>query len=87
MGVRVAEFKFLVKDQTYQHDDTWPRLSPFQGTVSPSLYGGKRFNLLFDAKEEHAMMPLKQPHGPVILGTVNKHLATFKAYPPAVPMQ
>jgi arylsulfatase len=51
------------------------------------LYGGKRFNLLFDAKEEHAMMPLKQPHGPVILGTVNKHLATFKAYPPAVPMQ
>lgn len=87
MGVRVAEFKFLVKDQTYQHDDTWPRLSPFQGTVSPSLYAGKLFNLLLDAKEEHAMLPLKQPHVPVILGTVKKHLATFKEYPPAVPMQ
>jgi arylsulfatase len=87
MGVRLAEFKFLVKDQTYQHDDTWPRLSPFQGTIQPSLYGGKLFNLCLDAKEEHAMMPLKQPHGPVILGAVNKHLATFKDYPPAVPMQ
>ena len=28
------------------------------------------------------MTPLKQPHGPVILGAVNKHLATFQEYPP-----
>jgi hypothetical protein len=47
----------------------------------PSLYGGKLFNLLIDTKEEHAMMPLKQPQGPVILQTLNKHLATFKEYP------
>jgi arylsulfatase A-like enzyme len=87
MGVRVAEFKFLVKDHVYQHDDTWPRMSPFQGTIQPSLYGGKLFNLLIDAKEEHAMLPVKQPQSPVVLGTVNKHLATFNAYPPAVPMQ
>jgi len=32
-------------------------------------------------------VPLKQPHGPVILSTVNKHLVTFKKYPPPVPMQ
>lgn len=87
MGVRVAEFKFLVKDQSVENDDTWPRLSPFQGTIQNSLYGGKLFNLLIDTKEEHAMTPLKQPHGPVILAAVNKHMETFKRYPPAVPMQ
>jgi arylsulfatase len=86
-GVRVAEFKFLVKDQVYQHNGTWPRMSPFRGTIQPSLYGGKLFNLLVDTKEEHAMMPLKQPQGPEILGAVNAHLATFKEHPPKVPMQ
>jgi arylsulfatase len=87
MGVHIAEFKFLVKEHVYQNNDTWPRRSPFQGTIQPSLYGGKLFNFLLDANEEHAMTPLKQPHGPVILGAVNKHLATFEEYPPAVPMQ
>ena len=33
MGVRIAELKLMVKDQVYQHDDTWPRMSPFQGTA------------------------------------------------------
>jgi len=78
---------FVVKDHVYQHDDTWPRMSPFQGTVQNSLYGGKLFNLLIDAKEEHAMLPVKQPQSPVLLGAANKHLATFKAYVPPVPMQ
>ena len=87
MGVRIAEFKFLVKDQVYQHDDTWPRLSPFQGTIQNSLYGGKLFNLLVDTKEEHAMLPLKQPHTPVLKDAADKHLATFKTYVPPVPMQ
>jgi hypothetical protein len=87
MGVRVAEYKFLVKDHVYQHNDTYPRMSPFQGTIQSSLYGGKLFNLLVDAKEEHAMLPLRQPQSPVLLGTVNKHLATFKTYAPPVPMQ
>jgi hypothetical protein len=77
----------VVKDQVYQHDDTWPRTSPFQGTIQNSLYGGKLFNLLIDTKEEHAMLPLKQPQSPVLLGAANKHLATLKAYPPPVPMQ
>lgn len=87
MGVRIAEFKFLVKDQVYEHDDTWPRMSPFQGTIQNSLYGGKLFNLLVDAKEEHAMLPLKQPQAPVLKEAADKHLATFKIYPPPVPMQ
>ena len=87
MGVRIAEFKFLVKEHVYEHDDTWPRQSPFQGTIHSSLYGGKLFNLLLDMKEEHAMAPLKQPQVPVILAAVKKHLATFKQYPPPVPMQ
>jgi hypothetical protein len=39
--VRIAEFKCLVKDQVYQHDDIWLHLSPFQDTVQNSLYGGK----------------------------------------------
>jgi arylsulfatase A-like enzyme len=79
MGVRIAEYKFLVKDQVYQHDDTWPSLSPFQGTIQNSLYGGKLFNLLVDTKEEHAMLPLKQPQAPVLKAAADKHLATFKA--------
>jgi hypothetical protein len=29
--------------------------------AKPALHGGKLLNLLMDAKEEHAMMPLKQP--------------------------
>ena len=43
-------------------------------------------NLLMDAKEEHAMLPVKQPQSPVLLGAAHKHLATFKAYVPPVPM-
>ena len=41
-------------------------MSPFQGTVQNSLYGGKLFNLLVDTKEEHAMLPLKQPQSPAL---------------------
>jgi len=33
------------------------------------------------------MLPLKQPQSPVVLGAAHKHLATFKDYPPPVPMQ
>jgi arylsulfatase A-like enzyme len=87
MGVRIAEFKFLVKEQIYQHDDTWPRVSPFQGSIQTPLYGGKLFNLLLDMKEEHAMAALKQPQTTMMLAEVKKHLATLKRYPPPVPMQ
>jgi hypothetical protein len=68
--------------QKYEGGVRVPGIAYWKGTIKP----GRVSHGLFDAKEEHAMMPLKQPHGPVILGTVNKHLATFKAYPPAVPM-
>lgn len=44
---------------------------------------GKRLACLRKMLEEHAMTPLKQPHGPVILSTVNKHLATFQEIPAA----
>ena len=63
MGVRVAEFKFLVHDQNTESNDTWPRSSPFQASVSQSLYGGKVFDLYIDPKEEHALGPLKQQNG------------------------
>lgn len=53
--------------------------------VQPLLYGGKLFNLLVDPKEEHAMLPLKQPQAPVLLAAATKHLATFEAYAPPVP--
>ncbi|MNM89947.1 Sulfatase [compost metagenome] len=86
MGLRIAEFKVLVRDQIYQHDDTWPRNSPFQGTLQSSLYGGKLFDLLIDPKEEHAMGPLKQPHIPVLLQAAKQHAATFKAFAPPVPV-
>ena len=75
MWVRVAEYKLMVKEQGFQHDDTWPRLSPFQATVQPLLYGGKLFNLLVDPKEEHGMLPLKQPHAPLLLPGVAKPAA------------
>ncbi len=32
------------------------------------------------------MLPLKQQQSPVLLATGNKHLETFKAYAPPVPM-
>jgi arylsulfatase len=86
MGVRVAEYKFTVKDQVYLQDDTWPRQSPFQSMIETSLYGGKLFNLLIDPGEQHAMGPLKQPQLPVLNAVAQQHLATLKAYPPAVPV-
>ena len=40
MGLRIAEFKLMVKDEVVQQDNTLPRLSPFQGTAQPLLCGG-----------------------------------------------
>jgi arylsulfatase len=87
MGVRVGEFKFLRRDQNYQSTDTWPTSSPFQSSVSEPAYGGKLFNLYIDAKEEHAMLPLKQPHVPVMAKAIAAHMATFKQFPPKVPIK
>lgn len=87
MGVRVGEFKFLRRDQNYQSTDTWPSSSPFQSSVSEAAYGGKLFNLYIDAKEEHAMLPLKQPHVPVMAKAIAAHMATFKQFPPKVPIK
>jgi arylsulfatase len=87
IGVRIAEFKVMVKDQVVDQDDTWPSLSPFQGTADPLLYGGKMFDLLIDPKEEHALTELKQPQVPVLKAAADKHLATFKDYPAPVPIK
>ncbi len=84
MGIRIAEYKLLVKDQSFSNPDTWPQMSPFQGTVQPLLYGGKIFNLLVDVKEENAMAPLKQPQIPVLKQAVMQHLETMKKYKPPV---
>lgn len=86
MGVRVGEFKYLVRDQHFENKDTWPASSPFQSTTAPAAYGGKLFHLYVDPKEEHALLPLKQPQVPVVARTAAAHLATFKAYPPRVPI-
>lgn len=87
MGVRVAEFKLLVHDQYTESNDTFPRSSPFQASVSQSLYGGKVFDLYIDPKEEHALGPLKQPQLPVISEAAKAHLETMKKYPPKVPIR
>jgi len=87
MGVRVAEYKLLVKEQSFNIPDTWPQASPFQGTAQPLLYGGKIFNLLIDPKEEHAMAPLKQPQIPVLKEAVMRHLETMKRYKTPVPFR
>ena len=36
-------------------------------------------------KKEDAMLPLKQPHTPVLKDAADRHLATFKTYVPPVP--
>jgi len=87
MGVRIAEYKLLVKEQSFNIPDTWPQASPFQGTAQPLLYGGKIFNLLIDPKEEHAMAPLKQPQIPVLKEAVMRHLETMKRYKTPVPFR
>lgn len=87
MGARVGEFKFLRRDQKFEFDDTWPRASPFQSSVSEPAYGGKLFDLYIDPKEEHALLPLKQPQIPVMAQAVQAHLATFKQYPPKMPIK
>ncbi|MFW1966160.1 arylsulfatase [Acinetobacter guillouiae] len=87
MGIRIAEYKLLVKEQSFNLSDTWPQMSPFQGTAQPLLYGGKIFNLLIDAKEENAMAPLKQPQIPVLKEAVMRHLETMKKYKTPVPFR
>jgi arylsulfatase len=87
MGLRVGEFKLMVHDQVTESDDSWPRSSPFQSSVTQSLYGGKLFDLYIDPKEEHALAPLKQPQIPVISQAAAAHLATMKKYPPKVPIR
>jgi arylsulfatase A-like enzyme len=82
MGVRIAEFKYMLRDQIFAQDDTWPRLSPFQGSVTEAMYGGKLYDLYIDPKEEHALGPLKQPQIPVLRAAIREHLKTFEAYPP-----
>lgn len=85
-AVRVGEFKAYRAWQTTEADDTWPRLSPFQSSTQRGTYGGKIFDLYIDPKEEHALAPLKQPQIPVLSRTLQQHLATFKAFPPKVPI-
>jgi hypothetical protein len=63
-GMRFGEYKVVVNDMNYESQDTWPFESPFQATISPTVYGGKLFNLYVDPREEHAMLPLKQPMVP-----------------------
>jgi arylsulfatase len=87
MGARVAEFKYLMHDQITESDDSWPRSSPFSAAYTTSVYGGKMFDLYIDPKEEHALAPLKQPQIPVVAAAVQAQLATFKAYPPKVPIR
>ncbi|MEH0194276.1 sulfatase-like hydrolase/transferase [Caulobacter sp. CCNWLY153] len=87
MGVRVGEFKFLNRSQDVVHDDTSPSLSPFQGAITPSGSGMRLFDLYIDPKEQYGLLPLKQPQIPVLAKAVAAHLATFKAYPPKVPVQ
>ncbi|OJU16460.1 MAG: hypothetical protein BGN95_05615 [Sphingomonas sp. 66-10] len=87
MGARVGEFKFLVRDQKTESDDSWPRSSPFSASVSELIYGGKMFNLYIDPKEEHALAPLKQPQIPVLTHAIRAHLDTFKSYPAKVPLR
>lgn len=87
MGVRVGEFKLLQRQQVYKHEDTWPAMSPFQGSITPAGSGSKMFDLYIDPKEEHALLPLKQPQIPVLTRAAAAHLATFKTYPPKVPIR
>ena len=81
-GMRFGEYKWLVNDLNYESLDTWPSASPFQATVSPSVYGGKLFNLYIDPKEEHALLPLKQPFIPLMLPEIARHLGTLKSFKP-----
>lgn len=81
-GMRFGEYKLVLNDINYQSQDTWPNRSPFQATVSPTVYGGKLFNLYMDPKEEHAMLPLKQPIVPLLLPEVARHIKTLKAFKP-----
>ncbi len=82
MGARVGEYKWLVNEQNYESANNWPYASPFQSSVTPSVYGGKLYNLYVDPLEEHAFLPLKQPFLPVILPEMVRHLKSFKEFKP-----
>lgn len=86
-AVRVGEFKYFRRWQTYLSTDTWPASSPFQSAMESSAYGGKMYDLYIDPKEEHALAPLKQPQIPLLSGALRQHLKSFEDHPARVPIE
>ncbi|GJD62141.1 sulfatase-like hydrolase/transferase [Methylobacterium frigidaeris] len=87
MGVRVGEYKLMVRHQEVTSPDTFPYESPFQSSVAPAGSGERIYNLYVDPREQHAMLPLKQIHYPTLAAAAAQHLATFEKYPPKIPMR
>ena len=82
-AVRSAEYKqhlLVYDDRPYDVVNN----GGFSGSVSA---GNRLFNLHTDPKEEHSIMIRKLTHASILEQMSNRHMATFKNYPPKVPIR
>ncbi len=81
-AIRVGEYKFFRVGSINTPEDTWNPggASGFYGRYAY----GKFFNLYLDPKEEHSYLIRKLVYVGAIEEAVNRHLETFKKYPPKI---
>jgi arylsulfatase len=84
-AVRCAEYKWMwAATSTDPNDAVTP--GGFSGDLAELCYG-KAFNLYLDPKETHSYMIRKLVYNATMLGARSAHIATFKTYPPKVPIR
>lgn len=83
-GNRIAEYK-MMEAATYPTGDSWNE-GGFSGNTTIFKYA-KCFNLYLDPKEEHDFFIRKLTIFPFLQDAKDKHMKTFKKYPPKVQTQ
>ncbi|MCD4784610.1 MAG: arylsulfatase [Candidatus Eremiobacteraeota bacterium] len=80
-GMRIGEFKVMCA-ATYPTGDSWNE-GGFSGTLTKFRYR-KVFNLYLDPKETHDYFVRKLVYVPIYGEYEQKHMDTFKKYPPKI---
>jgi arylsulfatase len=83
-GVRVAEYKIVLYGMSENDADV---MSPGSGTTLQSYINGKAYNLYLDPKEQHSFINRQTFLDAIFAAAFQAHRATFKKYPPKVPIQ
>ncbi len=84
-GCRVAEYKLMSAMFNHQTDG-YSNPGGLSGNLQTEVVG-RLFNLYMDPKESHSYLVRKLAYMPILQSESAKHLATFKTYPPKIPIK